>query len=264
MAIVTLTTDFGLSDTYIAQMKGVILGIAPSAVIVDVTHMIEPHDVLGAALALDAAADAFPPGAIHVAVVDPGVGSDRRALAIATDRERLVGPDNGIFTALLAHRTIVDAVAIADQAFLAHPTSHTFHGRDVFAPAAAHLACGAPLRQLGEPAGRLVELALPHARIDPDAIEAHIIHVDRFGNLVTDLRHDDLARWLGQTSDRSIRIEVGEETLAGLCKTYADAPTGAALAYVGSSGRLEIAVNTGDAARALSLGRGAAVRILRG
>jgi hypothetical protein len=263
MAIITLTTDFGCEDTFAAQMKGVILGIAPGVTLVDLTHNIPPQDILGGALALDDAADAFPPGVIHVVVVDPGVGTSRRPLAVATERETLVGPDNGVFAPLLARRRTMQAVVLVNPACRREPVSPTFHGRDLFAPAAAYLAAGTPLHDLGPPAGGLVGLDTPQPRFAPDAIEAHVLRIDRFGNLVTDLRGEDLIRWLGSAPRKSIAFEAGSLRVQGLVLTYAAVPPGESVAYVGSSGRLEIGLHGGNAAAASGALRGAVVRVTR-
>jgi S-adenosyl-L-methionine hydrolase (adenosine-forming) len=242
--VVTLLTDFGTADGYVAEMKGVLLSLAPETCVVDVTHDIPPHDVESGRLALARYWRRFPAGTVHLAVVDPGVGSVRAALAVRSDDRLLVGPDNGILSpALLMRGAEVVALAVPPHA------APTFHGRDVFAPAAAALAAGTPLGALGEPFGTPVIRRTPEARRGADgAIEGEVIAIDRFGNAVTNC--------LGL---RGGTIEVSG-TVLPVARTYADAAPGALLALCGSTGLIEIAVRDGSAARELGLSRGAVVR----
>src|SRR3990172_6386438 len=205
-AIITLTTDFGLSDSYVAAMKGVMLGINPRALLIDVTHDVRPQQIVQAAFLTQAAWPHFPDGAIHLAVVDPGVGAGRRAVALETPRGCFLGPDNGVLSAALPDElrpartpapTVVPpgyrAYAITEPRYMLRPVSATFHGRDVFAPAAAHLSLGVPI---GDRGGRLEALtALPPLRAQraPDgALHGRVLHIDRFGNAITDIRAADL------------------------------------------------------------------------
>ena len=231
--IITLLTDFGTADGYVAEMKGVLLTLATGATVVDVSHEIGPQDVECGRLALARYWRRFPPGSVHVAVVDPGVGSARAALAVESDGRYLVGPDNGLLSPALLFRG-ARAVALPTS-----PTaSPTFHGRDVFAPAAAALATGAPLATLGVPHDSAIVRRTPEPRRLADGgIEGEVITIDRFGNAVTNC--------LGL---RGGSIEVGGASLP-LRRTYADTPSGAATALVGSSGLIEIAVRDGNAAR---------------
>jgi S-adenosylmethionine hydrolase len=242
--VVTLLTDFGTADGYVAEMKGVLLSLAPETGVVDVTHDIPAHDVESGRLALARYWRRFPPGTIHVAVVDPGVGSARAALAVRSDDRLLVGPDNGILSpALLMRGAEVVALAVPPHA------SPTFHGRDVFAPAAAALAAGTPIQSLGGPYASPLIRRTPEARRAPDgAIEGQVIAIDRFGNAVTNC--------LGL---RGGTIEVAGAVLH-LARTYADAEPGSMLALCGSTGLIEIAVRDGSAAREMGLSRGAPVR----
>lgn len=267
-ALITLLTDFGTRDTYVGQMKGVILGIAPAATIVDLTHEVAPQRVVEGAFLLETALAAFPPGTIHLAVVDPGVGTARRAIAVATARAVFVGPDNGLLSAALPEAarpdgegpTVVAApddvavVELANPAYRRGRVSHTFHGRDIFAPAAAHLAAGVPVQALGP---RLVDLvALPpfRARRRSDgSLEAEIVSIDRFGNAITSARAEDLP-------PGAFIVSVRDHAIAGPVRTYAEAQGPTAL--VGSSGYLEIAVPGGSAAARLSLRLGDRVRIV--
>lgn len=244
--VITLTTDFGLRDPYVAAMKGVILSICPEAQIVDVTHEVPPQDVREGAFALYSVWRHFPAGTIHVAVVDSGVGSERRAVAVRTQAALFVAPDNGLLSYILAYEPALEAVELVNRAFQHAPVSATFHGRDVFAPAAAHLANGVRLNSLGPPAPDLTLLALSHAEVLPDgSVRGRIIYVDRFGNLITSIRQQDLP------PGTALVVAGGREVRFG--HTYADAATGEALALIGSIGHLEIAVREGSAGDALGL-----------
>ena len=241
--LITLLTDFGTADGYVAEMKGVLLTLAPEATIVDVSHDVAPHDVECGRLSLARYWRRFPPGTVHVAVVDPGVGSSRASLAVRSDDRLLVGPDNGVLSpALLVQGA--HAVALSTPAGAAP----TFHGRDVFAPAAAALARGTPVTALGAAFESPVVRRTPEPRRLVDgSIEGEVIVVDRFGNAVTNC--------IGL---RGGTIEVGGAALP-LRRTYADAPPGAPIALVGSWGLIEVAVRDGSAARELGLARGTKV-----
>lgn len=255
-AIVTLTTDFGTRDAYVAAMKGAILGIARSVRLVDVTHEIAPHDVAGGALALEAAAPYFPPGIVHVAVVDPGVGTARRGLAVVARGQVFVGPDNGLFTPFVGASGWT-AFELADPQYRLSVVSRTFHGRDVFAPAAAHVAAGVDPSRLGPRVTDPVRLAWPEGRPTQRGVAGVVVHVDRFGNLVTSIRAEALEALCGDAV-----VAVAGRRL-GLVETYADLARGRAGALVGSSGRIEIAVREGSAARTLRAARGTRVVLSR-
>jgi S-adenosylmethionine hydrolase len=252
--LITLTTDFGLGDTFVGIMKGVILGICPEARLVDLTHEVPRHDVLAAQLALEAAASYFPRGCIHLAVVDPGVGTARRPLCLRAGDTYYVGPDNGLFTFALDRPWT--AVRLEDPAFRLAAVSRTFHGRDVFAPAAAHLAAGIPIERLGAPIGDPVRLSVPMARLEEGDLVGEVIGVDRFGNLTTSVTERDLER-LGFVGE----VEVGGRAVAGLSEAYGAVGQGVAGAILGSQGRLEIFVREGSARVVLGLGTGAPVRV---
>jgi S-adenosylmethionine hydrolase len=255
--IVTLTTDFGLRDAYVAEMKGVMLGIARAAgqslQLVDVTHEVERHDITEGALALEAAVPFFPSGTVHLAVVDPSVGTARRGLAVATSGHVLVGPDNGLFTPFLA----ADgwrAFEIAEADYRLPLVSRTFHGRDLFAPAAAHLAFGLDPERLGPRVSDPVRLAWPEVRAVVGAVAGAVVHTDRF---ITSIhaRSVDLV-------DTGLVIRVGGREVP-LVGTYADLTVGRPGALVGSGGRLEIAVREGSAAAVLRARRGTPVVVSR-
>jgi S-adenosylmethionine hydrolase len=252
VVVVTLLTDFGTRDAYVAAMKGVILGICPEARLVDVTHEVPPQNVRAAAFLLAQAAPYFPRGTIHLAVVDPGVGSARRAVAVLTERAVFVGPDNGLFSLCLRNAPAWRAVEIANPRLRAAQVSSTFHGRDLFAPAAAHLARGVPFSELGPPVQDLVEIALQAPEVRGGVASGQVLHVDVFGNLVTDLAPEHLPT--------SAHLEVEGHHIGALVRTYADVSEGALCALVGSSGLVEISVRNGSAAERLGVGVGASVR----
>jgi len=248
MAIITLLTDFGTADTYVGQMKGAILSVAPSCALVDLTHAVPAQDVQAGAFLLWTAVTAFPAGSIHLAVVDPGVGSARHAIAVQTQRgDYLVGPDNGLLVPA-AERLggIVTAVALPTPP----AASTTFHGRDVFAPAAARLATGVSLGDLGAPAENLVNLSFPMTGEDG----GEVIHVDTYGNLITNVPGDGLAK--------DTLVKVGDVAVP-LVGYYAQAKPGSLLALVGSAGLLEISVRDGSAADRLRAQRGTRVTLSR-
>jgi S-adenosylmethionine hydrolase len=255
--LITLTTDFGVRDSFVGVMKGVILGICPDARLVDLTHEIAPQDVRGAQLALESAVAFFPPGTIHLAVVDPGVGSARRPLALESGGQRFVGPDNGLFTFTLADPGWT-AVTLEVSRYRLPEVSGTFHGRDVFAPAAAHLACGVALAELGPRARDLVRQPLPVARREGASLLGEVLVADRFGNLITSITVGQLRGAPG------VAVEVGWRSLGALRATYAEGERDRAAPILGSQGRLEIFVRDGDARALLGAGPGTPVRVTLG
>jgi S-adenosyl-L-methionine hydrolase (adenosine-forming) len=259
-SIITLLTDFGARDAYAAAMKGVILSLNPEAVLVDVTHEISPQDVRTGAFVLAEAAPYFPAGAIHLAVVDPGVGSARRGLAASAGGRFFVGPDNGLFHFIFSAAADLSLVSLENPAYWRRHVSATFHGRDVFAPIAAHLSLGTPLDALGPPLADPVFLPLPEAVFTADKVRGEIIHVDHFGNLVSNIRWAALVEWL---AGRGFRLHIGSRTLTRLRRTYADAAPGEALALEGSHAYLEIACNQASASARLEVGVGAALFLER-
>jgi S-adenosyl-L-methionine hydrolase (adenosine-forming) len=259
MAIVTLTTDFGTVDGYVGAMKGVLLALAPGTTVADVTHEVPPQDVAAGAFALAQAAGLFPPGTIHVAVVDPGVGGERAGLVVEAGGALFVGPDNGLLS-LAAHgpRRVR---RIENEAWLRVPVCPTFHGRDVFAPVAARLARGEAMREVGPTVDAIASLrggAEESGRGDDLGGEGTILHVDRFGNLVTSFAPGQLAAGAFLLAAAS---GVRHAVRAG--RTFSDVGRGEAVVYDGSAGRVEIAVRDGSAAATLGLGRGERVRLTR-
>ncbi len=240
-AVITLCTDFGTRDGYVAAMKGVILSLAPGAQLVDITHEVPPQAVREAAFVLASAYGYFPPGTVHLVVVDPGVGSDRRLLAVRAGYYYFVAPDNGVLSLVLRAQATFEAVALTRRAYWREEVSHTFHGRDILAPVAAHLANGVPLSALGEPLREPVQLAWPAPERRGQTIIGHVLHIDRFGNLVTDIP----AAMLFARTDW--RVVVGRVRAAGIRPTYASVGRGEPLALIGSHGYLEVAVREGSA-----------------
>jgi len=250
---ITLLTDFGMQDTYVAQMHGVIAGLAPAVRVIDLTHAIEPQNVLHASVALTDAVEAFPDNTLHVVVVDPGVGSERRAIAAEIGCWRFVGPDNGVFTGVLGRWPLGRAVSLTNPQVFRSKVSRTFHGRDIFAPVAAHWAKGTALEDLGEPITEpLIRLKWPQPAISSGQIDGEVLIVDRFGNLTTNITVEQIP------TDKPSDVTIGPHAVGPIWSCYADAP-GQLLALIGSSGRLEVAIGDGSAARTLQLGVGAKV-----
>jgi len=257
--IITLTTDFGVRDPFVAIMKGVILGICRDARLVDVTHEVAPCDVAEACLSLESSVDFFPPGTIHLAVVDPGVGSGRRGIALRAGEQYFVGPDNGLFSFAISGSDWT-AVSLERDALRRPAVSRTFHGRDIFAPAAAYLAAGVPLERFGPPVTDPERLIWPACRLEGGELVGEVIGSDRFGNLLTNVRADDLD--LLGTPDRLV-VSVSGRDLGGPVACYADGPTAAPSPIIGSSGRLEIFANRTSARALLGVASGDPVRVRR-
>ncbi|MDE2149800.1 MAG: SAM-dependent chlorinase/fluorinase [Gammaproteobacteria bacterium] len=244
--VIALLTDFGTQDAYVGVMKGVILDIVRDVRVVDLTHAVGPQDLRAGAYVLWSAYRYFPDGTVFCAVVDPGVGSARRALALrlAADGRRyaFVAPDNGLLTPLLDSASLSAAVALENPRYRLPAPSATFHGRDVFAPAAAHLAAGVPLEALGpalDPQS-LVRIDWPQPQRTPEGWHGCVLYVDRFGNLITNLPGTAIA-------DGDWRVRVAQITIERIARTFADVPEGSPVAYIGSSGLLELGLRNGDA-----------------
>lgn len=236
-------------------MKGVILGINPRARIVDLTHEIPAGDIESGAFALAAACGFFPKGTIHVAVVDPGVGSPRRAIAMRTERFTFIGPDNGLLSLALARETVKTIRLLENPGLLAKAISNTFHGRDVYAPVAAHLSQGIRFRTVGSRAGSYVQLKLPEPVAGESGIDGEIMHFDQFGNAITNISGELLP------DARGLHVYMRGEHLCRVEPFYAAVPSGSPAAVVGSTGFLEIAINKGSAEQALGLQTGNPVTI---
>lgn len=244
--VVTLLTDFGTADSYVAEMKGVMLGIVPTVRFVDITHAVEPGNLVAAQFLLGRSWHRFPESTVHLAVVDPGVGTDRRALAARYAGHGFVAPDNGLLTPILDHAEVV-ALPVPANA------SATFHGRDVFAPAAARLAAGAALEELGLPIDRPVRNPLPTPGHEADATVGTVLYVDRFGTLVSNIP--------GEGLPAGSVVRVGEIDVGPLRRTFGDVGLGSLVSFIGSGGTVEIAVRDGSAARVLGARTGASVTV---
>jgi len=250
MSLITLLTDFGLADWFVGTMKGVILGISPRARIVDITHDIPAGDIRAAAFALAASCRFFQAGTVHVVVVDPGVGSARKAIAVQTAKYTFVGPDNGVLSWALRAEKIKAVRLLENEEYLLRSVSYTFHGRDIFAPVAAHLARGMPLRKFGPVAKDFVRLPWPAPNRSGRRIQGEVIYIDRFGNAITNIEKKVVLR----TQARSCKVQVGARHLTCPVKMfYQAAPAKTPVAVPGSCGLLEIAVNEGSAQQQLGL-----------
>jgi S-adenosylmethionine hydrolase len=250
--LIALLTDFGTVDPWVGVMKGVLATRAPDARVVDLTHGIPPQNVLAGALVLRYALPFFPPGTVHLAVVDPGVGSERRPLCVETPREVLVGPDNGLLSLAAAAAPSVRAYHLKEGRFFPPPQSATFHGRDVFAPVAAALATGVRPHELGPEITDMHRLHVPEPRRDAGTLRGEVIYVDHFGNLITNVPQSLLATFPVKPSSISIR----SVRVAGISPSYAAVSSGQPVAVVNSWNHLEIAVRDGSAAAALGAGIG--------
>ena len=259
--VIALLTDFGLRDPYVGAMKGAILSACPEATLADVLHEVPAHDVLAGALALDAAYRHFPGGTVFVAVVDPGVGTDRRPIAVGAGRWLFVGPDNGLFTFVLDAHPSARVHLLANPLLYREPLSPVFHGRDLFGPVAGRLASGLPLEEVGPAVADPVRLALPPKSRTEDGWQGAVVHVDRFGNLTTNLLEADLRALTGRDLE-GLEVSLGGRRLP-LVRFYSAVAAGEACALVGSSGRLEIAVNRGRADALTGGGPGTPVRVRR-
>ncbi len=277
--IITLTTDFGLAESYVAVMKGVILNINPEAILVDICHTIKPQNIAQAAFILSTTYQFFPEKTVHLAVVDPGVGTERRGIILKTPTACFVAPDNGILSYVLDEHSTkpkkertkgvrltdnpqqkelpagLEAVALNQPRFWRAPVSPTFHGRDVFAPVAAWLSHGLALQEFGEPIPSLTTLPIPRPYREADgSLTGHIQHVDSFGNLITDIKSDDLS-----TVRKVTTVAVGYRLIQGLSRTYAEGEE--LLTLIGSNGYLEVSLRGGSAASLLKVSLGDKVKV---
>ncbi|HWE36866.1 MAG TPA: SAM-dependent chlorinase/fluorinase [Isosphaeraceae bacterium] len=253
--ILTLTTDFGADGPYVAAMKGVVLGLAPEAKLVDVSHAIAPQNILEGAFVLAAIVDAFPAGTVHLAVIDPGVGTDRRLIAARLAEQWFVLPDNGLLSGVVRGRAPAEVFEITNPEVRWRAVSPTFHGRDILVPAAAHLLLGRDPATLGPKREGVVTLRNFEPRAEDGDFAGEVIFRDAFGNLITNISADRIA----QQPPDSWTIEIAGERIDGLSRTYGDHPQGSLIALVGSSGWVEVAVTNGDAGRHLTAGPGTTV-----
>jgi hypothetical protein len=253
--LVTFTSDFGHEDWFVGVVHGVVLEICPRARIVDLTHAILPGLVERAAFVLEAACPDLPAGTVNLAVVDPGVGTARRALVARARGQFFVGPDNGVLEWALSDPE-AEVRSLTDERWFRHPVSRTFHGRDVFAPVAAHLACGTPLASFGARIADPVRSPRPPVRTQDGELAGCVVFVDRFGNALTNLTTASLAAAFAGAPEEALEVRVASRQIRGLARSYGDAPIGTLVAIIGSSGRLEIAQVGGNAASRFGLGEG--------
>ncbi len=257
MAVITLTTDFGTADWFVGTMKGVIVSIAPRATVVDITHDIPPGDIRACAFALAAGCRFFPKGTIHVAVVDPGVGSQRSAIIVQTKDYLFIGPDNGVLSFVLNHETVRAVHRITKDEFFLKPLSATFHGRDVFAPVAAHLSRRTPIERLGPRLKHYVRLDWAKARRVGKEVRGEVVYIDRFGNAITNIDGPTLSGLPPSVCE----VFVKRNRLCTLSSHYQAVPRGEAVAVINSCNLLEIAVSGGSAANSFRLKTGTAVSV---
>jgi len=267
-SIVTITTDFGTQDGYVSAMKGTMLSIAPAARLVDISHEIAPQDVMESAFVLQTAQPYFPEGTVHLVVVDPGVGTERRAVALRHHDHWYVGPDNGVFPLILNGESPEAVVELDDpSAWRSDTPSTTFHGRDIFAPAAAHLAAGRPLDDIGSPIERLESLHWARPTTTYGTVQGWVVHVDHFGNCITNIRRPTLA----DAVDRedlphpdalpALSAYAGNTVLEQVHTTYGDVAEEEPLLLFGSSGYLEVSINGGNAAERLDIRKGDSIKL---
>ncbi len=259
--IVTMLTDFGLEDHYVAVMKAVMLEINPDLHFIDITHVVPRHDIASGAFVLGQAYSWFPAGTIHLAVIDPGVGTARRAVVATAGGRFFVAPDNGLLTHVFNNEEIVLVHEITSDHYLHKPVSSTFHGRDVFAPAAAWISRDVQLQQFGPPVHNPVKLKMPEvSRVRDALIQAAVIAVDHFGNLITNLKPGDIPHYAG--SGKKCKILAGKREITSFRRTFAEGLPGEVFVVPGSTGYLEIALNNGSAASELNLKPGALVGVV--
>ncbi|HEX3051251.1 MAG TPA: SAM-dependent chlorinase/fluorinase [Aggregatilineaceae bacterium] len=264
--IITLLTDFGLSDAYVGTMKGVILSSCPHVHLIDLTHAIQPQNIRQAAYVLLTAFRHFPPHTVFLVVVDPGVGTERAPIAVSTNYGIYVAPNNGVLSYILPHVQVLHTALIQNPDYLPPSSSHTFHGRDIFSPAAAHLANGVPISELGPAVPELVKLSDPQLDIHPNRIVGQVLHIDHFGNIITSI---GILTWQStgslqlspqfgshepvEISASTSRVRIGTELIHSIRPTYGTVEPGSRVVLVGSSGQLEIGINQGHAARSLDV-----------
>jgi S-adenosylmethionine hydrolase len=262
--IITLTTDFGTNDHFVGAMKGVILDIVPDAAIVDISHAVQAYDVLDGALTISQAYSYFPNGTVHMVVVDPGVGTERRPIIAATDGYFFVAPDNGVLSMVYAREERIHVRHITSEHYFRQPVSSTFHARDIFAPVAAYLAKQVDSHKFGEEIEDFVRFAAPRPKpAGENRIRAVVLKVDRFGNLITNVTPDDVpALFAGQTG--GFKIVVGSREITDIRSAYAEGAQGEVFGILGSMGYLEISANRGAAAQITGAGKGSEVSIFLG
>jgi S-adenosylmethionine hydrolase len=257
--IITLTTDYGTSDHLTGVLKGVILNINPEASVVDITHSVIAHDILDAALTIGLVYKYFPPRTIHIVIVDPGVGTARRPILVASDQHYFVAPDNGVLSSVYDQTEALYAWHVTSEHYFRQPVSNTFHGRDIFAPVGAWLSKNWQTASFGEPIKDFVRFAIPKPKASGNTVKGIVLRVDTFGNLMTNVKPEDAPALVADGGKFAIKVGNGE--VKKLVQTFAQGAQGEVFGLIGSSGYLEISVNKGSAAKALGAGRGAEVTV---
>ena len=257
MALITLTTDFGVENWFSGTMKGVIKNICPTAEIVDISHSIRRFNVYAGAFTLKNAYCFFPEGAIHVVVVDPGVGSDRPAILVKTDKYFFIAPDNGVLSYALQQENVEKIISIENEKFFLSPVSSTFHGRDIFSPVAAYLAAGIAIDELGPEVEQIKHLtrSVPHP-LSAREILGHVLYVDNFGNCISNISRSCFEELVSKSTTGSFKIAVRDREITRISSSYSDGRSDEPVVVIGSSGYLEIAVNQGSAAETVGLNEG--------
>jgi S-adenosylmethionine hydrolase len=259
--IITLTTDFGVNDHFVGTIKGVVLDIAPNVEIVDICHSVQAFDVLDGALTVAQAYSYFPSGTVHLVVIDPGVGTDRKPILVTTDRHHFVAPDNGVLSLVYAREERVHVRHITAEHYYLQPLSNTFHGRDIFAPVAAYLAKGVDPAKFGEEITDFVRFHAPKPKaMEGETLRGVVLKVDRFGNLVTNITPQD-APMLFAADPTPFKIAVGKREITEIHANYAQGAPGEVFGILGSMGYLEIAANRGSAAQIVGAGKGSDVNV---
>ena len=259
--IITLTTDYGTGDHLVGVLKGVILKINPDVTIIDITHEVTPFDLLDGALAIASSYAHFPPRTIHVVIVDPGVGTERRPLLVSGQNQYFIAPDNGVLSGVFEKEQNFLVRHLTSEHYFLKPVSKTFHGRDVFAPVAAWLSKHWQPGSMGEEISDFKRFSLPKPKEADSGLKGVVLKVDSFGNLMTNFRPEDLPPDASEKGE--VKLQVGTHAVTRLVPTFASGNAGEAIAFVGSSGYLEIGVNKGNASKALGIGRGASVLLAK-
>ena len=260
--IVTLTTDYGTSDHLVGVLKGVILKINPEVQIVDITHQVTPFDLLDGALAIASAYAYFPPRTIHAVVVDPGVGTERRPLLVSGQNQYFIAPDNGVLSGVFEKEQNFVVRHLTSEHYFLHPVSKTFHGRDVFAPVAGWLSKNWQPGSMGEEITDFKRFAMPRAKEGDGGMKGVVMKVDSFGNLLTTFRAEDLPAEALEKGE--VKLQLATHSITKIVPTFASGDAGEAVAYIGSGGYLEVAINKGNASKTLGVGRGAPVVLAKG
>ena len=257
--IITLITDFGSKDGYVGTMKGVILTINPQVSLIDITHEVSPQDIFEAGFVLQNSYKFFPRHSIHLVVVDPGVGGERKALLIDTEDHLFIGPDNGVFTLIYECENINRIIELTKSNFFLPDKSSTFHGRDIFAPVAAHLSRGISVEDFGDVCNEIVTIDIPKPEITEGAITGVVLHIDNFGNLITNISEGLFRALIGEGS---YKIMAGNKVTVGLKVSYSEVKKGEVLAIFGSAGYLEISAREQNAQKKLKMNKGSEIKVI--